>query len=110
MPNCTIEQEKRFQTYQQRFVLGTSSHIIEFSSLNDLSIDLELLLRTSKHELFDGIGRDQTENSDFLLLTDTMRTAISYLSRNLDLAGLTDPELEDPHADSNRYRSWSVSD
>lgn len=61
-------------THKQSFVLGTRRDIIEFTSLNDFTIDLQLLLCTSQDELFDGVGRDKTQDPDFLLLTDSMGT------------------------------------
>ena len=65
------------KTYQELFILFTGRLFVEFTSLNDFTVQLELLLRTFEDDLFDGAGRDQTQDSDLLLLTNTMRTATS---------------------------------
>lgn len=62
-------------TYKQRFVFGTGGDIVEFTGLDNLAVNLELLLRSSQDELFDSIGRDESQHPDFLLLTDTMGSA-----------------------------------
>ena len=61
-------------TYKKSFVLGTGGDIIEFTGLNDLSIDLQFLLGTSQDQFFDRVGRDKPQDPDFLLLTNSMST------------------------------------
>ena len=64
-------------THQKLFILGTGRHIVELSGLDDLAVDLKLSLRSLQNELLNGVRGDQPENSDFLLLTDSMRSIMS---------------------------------
>jgi len=63
-------------THEQSFVLGRRGDIVEFTSLDDFSVNLQFLLRTLQDQLFDSVRRDKSQNSDFLLLTNTMRTIL----------------------------------
>jgi hypothetical protein len=64
-------------THQQRLILRARRHVVEFTGLNDLAIQFELLLCPLEHKLLHRLGRDEPEHSDLFLLTDTMRTEVS---------------------------------
>ena len=63
-------------TYQELF-LFLCRLVIETTSLDDLVIDVEFIMSTSEHNLFDALLRDEPKNSDDLGLTDTMRMTLS---------------------------------
>ena len=93
-----ILESKEAITYQEGLrVLLRRALVVELSSLNDLAIDRKLLMSASKNDFFDGALRNETEDSDFLLLSNTMSSILGlqigvrvlWRGRTADLSALS---------------------
>ncbi len=51
--------------------------VVELSGLDNFAVHVKLELGTLQNLLFDGVGTDQSQNANLVLLTDTMGTILS---------------------------------
>lgn len=65
--------------YQKLLPFLCSRFIVEFTGLDDLLIDIELVSRTGKHALLDTLLSDEPINPHNLGLANTVRTILSLL-------------------------------
>lgn len=67
---------RRRTTYKERFLLRSGRLVVELSGLDDLSVDSELALSGGEDVLFDRLARNESEDLDDLLLTDSMGSVL----------------------------------
>jgi hypothetical protein len=103
--------EVQLGTHQEGLVLCTRRDLVKLSGLDDFTVNLKLSLRSGQDQLFHRASRDQAQDPDLFLLTDTMRTIVCQLIRTTwsQANRHTDLELANPREGSSRYHSCSVS-
>ena len=63
-------------TYEELLLFLLSGLVVETTGLNDLVINIKLVPGTSEHGFLDTLLGDETQDTDDLGLTDTMRTIL----------------------------------